>query len=187
LISATVKNSINEAENNIDSELVVLRPFCEEFITQRYLSWFEDEEILRFSNQRFKEHSAQSSLAYLKSFDNTANLFFAIFTKAETPEMIGTMTAYVSKNHSTADIGILIGERSSWGKGFGASAWITLMNYLFQTHSMRKITGGTLAENYGMLSIFKRANMQPDGVRKQQEIANGKLQDVLYFARFGNE
>lgn len=94
------------------------------------------------------------------------------------------MTAYVAPPHGTADIGLLIGERDAWGKGYGYEAWQRLMDHLLNDHALRKITGGTVSGNVGMIKIMQRAGMHCEATRRQQEIIDGEIQDIVYFAKF---
>lgn len=164
---------------------VELRPFTADHICEDYLNWLNDSVVVRFSNQRFKTHDQASSLAYLRSFDGGNNLFLAVHLK-QSGLFVGTMTAYFSLPHKTADIGIMIGNKGYWGRGVGSDAWKTLMAYLLQFDCVRKVTGGTLRCNSGMVNIMLKAGMQPDGVRVAQELVENIPQDILYFARFKN-
>ena len=162
---------------------VTLVPFTENDITDVYIGWLNDPLTMRFSNQRFLRHDRQSSKRYLATFEGSSNLFFLVRDKS-TGQAVGTMTAYLSLAHGTADMGILIGERSAWGQGFGLDAWMTLMKHLLAQPPIRKITAGTLACNAPMLSLARKAAMVPDGERKEQEVVDGVPQDMLYFAKF---
>jgi RimJ/RimL family protein N-acetyltransferase len=96
------------------------------------------------------------------------------------------MTIYINKNHKTADIGILIGKKSCWGKGMGLDAWNTCITWLFDKKNIRKITAGTLDLNLGMISIMKKSGMQQEAVRSKQEYCNGDYRDILYFSKFND-
>lgn len=159
---------------------VQLATFTGADIGAPYLGWLNDPQLMRYSNQRFRQHSEQSCRAYLASFAGTDNLFLAIRHEGQ---MIGTMTAYVSAVHGTVDMGLLIGAGRQ-GQGLGKDAWATLMAYLLGT-GLRKVTGGTLACNGAMLGVMRATGMQPDGVRRAQELVDGVPQDVLHFASFG--
>ena len=94
------------------------------------------------------------------------------------------MTVYFSKNHKTADIGIMIGNREFWGKGIGEEAWLAVMELLLNKTDIRKITGGTVSCNKGMIRIFQKVGMIQDGLRKDHEIIDNKVHDIIYFAKF---
>jgi RimJ/RimL family protein N-acetyltransferase len=167
----------------ICGERVCLRSFTESDITVDYIRWLNDPEVVRFSNQRFRHHDERSCLDYLRSFAGSENLFLAIHL-GDDKHLIGTITAYVSSQHETADMGLMIGDRRLWGQGLGLEAWNLLLDYLLRERKLRKITAGTLRCNVGMTRIMERSGMHLEAVRSQQEMVDGEPQDVLYFAKF---
>ena len=162
---------------------VKLTRFTEDDITDEYVGWLNDPAVTRFSNQRFLRHDRESCRRYLGSFAGTPNLFVSV-RRLDDDRPIGTMTAYVSPHHGTADMGILIGDRTVWGQGYGQDAWDTLSAFLASQPGMRKITCGTLACNEAMVRLAERSGMGLEGCRRAQELVEGEPVDVLYFARF---
>ena len=177
---------MSERPPTIGSARLLLRPFTMADIVDGYIQWLNDPKVVRFSNQRFRRHDVESCLAYLHSFSGSENMFLAI-CMLNGNRMIGTMTAYISPYHGTADMGILVGERSVWGQGVGLEAWSLLMLHLLQGGSCRKVTGGALRCNIGMVKIMERSGMHLEAVRAKQEIVDGNPQDALYFAKFRDE
>lgn len=177
--------AINESLLSLAGKQTLLRPFSANDITTDYLGWLRDPEVIRFSNQRFCTHTRESALAYLNSFAISGNLFLSV-RLVETERLVGTITAYRSQHHQTADMGLLIGDRSCWGKGMGQDAWSTLLDYLLNVCHLRKVTGGTLRCNVGMVRIMERSRMQLEAVRVKQQMVDGEAHDELYFAKFRN-
>ena len=169
----------------LTGDKVSLHRFEETCITPEYLSWLNDPKVVRYSSQRFREHTDQTSRAYLATFNKSPNLFLAIRMR-DSLQMVGTMTAYVAEVHGTVDIGLMVGDRAQWGKGIGLDAWQTLMDYLLTECKMRKVTGGTLRCNVGMMRIMERSGMQLEAVRVKQQMVDGDAQDELYYTNFGN-
>ena len=165
----------------LTGKLVTLQQFAAKNLTKEYISWLNDPNVVRYSNQRFRQHNQESCRAYFHSFDNSDHIFLAVYQESK---FIGTMTAYISKIHQTADMGIMIGDRQYWGKGVGKDAWETLIQGLFDQCQLRKITGGTLKCNKAMVNIMLSSGMQPDGIRIDQELVEGNPVDILHFAKF---
>jgi len=169
---------------------VRLRPFTAADITEAYIGWLNHPEVVRYSNQRFVQHTRESCERYLASFAGSANLFVSLrvaLPEQEGSELaVGTLTAYRSLPHGTADIGILLGERAWWGKGIGLEAWRLLSDWLLGTPGLRKLTAGTLACNRSMLAVAERSGMQREAVRRAQELVDGVPTDIVYFARFAS-
>lgn len=164
----------------------MLLPFTEADITASYLLWLNDPCVTRFSNQRFQSHNKKSCKAYLAKFADSKNLFLSI-RDLEHGSAIGTMTAYINWHHKTADVGLLVGARDSWGKGYGQDAWNTLGYWLLNHAGVRKLTAGTVAKNVGMVRIMDRFGMQHEATRFAQELIDGEPHDLVYYAKFGQQ
>ncbi len=166
----------------ISTERLEIVPFSEDFISERYLSWLHDKEVVKFSDQRFRDHTLESCSAYLASFKDSPHLFWAICEKKANYGHIGNMNAYIDMNHFTADIGILLGEKKIWEHGYGTEAWTGVCRFLFSELNIRKITAGTLEVNNGMINVMKRSGMVEDGRRSKQCLFEGLEVDMVYYA-----
>lgn len=164
---------------------VSLRLFTENDINGRYLGWLNDPEVVKFSNQRFITHTFGSAKAYLKTFSNSGNIFLLI-SSLEHKIPIGTLTIYYCMQHQTADIGILVGEKSLWGNGYGQDAWDTIIRLLSRLPGIRKITAGAISTNIGMVNLMIRSGMSFEATKKEQELVNGVPVDLHYYAKFNS-
>ena len=169
--------------NFLSGSKVLLRPFELSDITPEYVSWLNDPEVVRYSNQRFVTHSEDSCRHFYDSFKNSHNHFLSIRLQDD-DLAVGTMTAYVSPQHETVDIGIMIGNRSVWGKGIGQDAWNTLLHWFISQPTIRKITAGTMCCNQGMIKLMERSGMKLEGSQKKQELLDGIPQDILFYSLF---
>jgi RimJ/RimL family protein N-acetyltransferase len=181
-----VTDVIAQGPVRIESAKVRLQSFTADDVTPEYLGWLNDPVTMRYSNQRFRRHTRESSLAYLESFGGSPNLFLSVRRRSD-GLAVGTMTAYLAEPHGTADMGILIGERSCWGQGYGLDAWQSLLNWLLRDCGLRKVTAGTLDCNTAMLRLMEKSGMHHEGSRRRQEIVDGVAHDLLYFARFRDD
>ena len=162
---------------------VSLRPFVEGDIQESYLDWLNDAMVVQFSNQRFIHHDYENASRYLASFEGTKNIFMSV-RLLSSDQPIGTMTAYLSPHHGTVDVGIMLGDKTCWGRGYGQDAWNTMTDCLLQQQGIRKLTAGTSARNRGMLCLMERSGMELECRRREHEIVDGIPTDVLYFAKF---
>ena len=168
----------------IETPRLRIVPFSEKYLTPVYVSWLNDPEVVRYSEQRHREHTLESCRQYWQSFADTPNFFWAITAVDPMIGHIGNINAYVDTMNSVADVGIMIGNRTVWGKGYGLEAWIAVCNYLLNEEGMRKVTAGTLATNKGMLRIMERSGMTVDGRRIRHALIEGVEVDVVYAALF---
>jgi len=169
---------------DIETDRCRLHPFSEAYLTERYVAWLNDPDVVRHSEQRRRRHSLESCRAYMASFAGTPHHFMAIVVKDEALGHIGNINAYVDVPNGVADVGILVGDKRAWGKGYGSEAWIAFTRFLLTQTGLRKVTAGTLATNQGMLGIMRRAGMEIEAVRRRQAVVDGRETDVVYAALF---
>lgn len=136
-----------------------LEPFSDELLTERYVSWLNDPEVVRFSEQRHRVHTLESCREFVASFAGTPNGLWAIREKARKLRHIGNISTEVDLSTGTGDIRILVGERDCWGSGLGAEAWIAVMGHLFDDLGLARVTAGTILENTGMRRIMTKSGM----------------------------
>ena len=158
--------------------------FSEQYLTEKYVSWLNDKETMKYSDQRFLQHTITTCKKYWKSFEGTSHQFWAIVLKDKKETHIGNITTYIDLINDVTDISILIGERSLWGKGYGSEAWQTMCDYLLIKKKVRKVTAGTISANKGMLRLMKKSGMVEDGRRKHHCIYEQKEVDVIHSALF---
>lgn len=168
----------------IETDRCRLHPFSERYLSERYVGWLNDPDVVRHSEQRHRKHTLESCRAYMRSFEGTPHYFMAIVAKDPSLGHVGNINAYVDAANGVADVGILVGEKAVWGKGYGSEAWIAFTRFLLNEGGMRKVTAGTLATNHGMLGIMRRAGMQIEATRRRQALVDGEEIDIVYAALF---
>jgi [ribosomal protein S5]-alanine N-acetyltransferase len=57
---------------------ILLVPFSDEFISEDYISWLNDNNKMQFSEQQHINHTYESCFAYYNSFKNSAYLLYAL-------------------------------------------------------------------------------------------------------------
>lgn len=142
-----------------------------------HIRWLNDPEVVRYSEQRHVKHTVDSQYKYAMSFNGTANEHCEIYVDG-TP--IGSMTAYIDRHNSVADMGIMIGEKRYWGKGYGKEAWETFMQYLL-SNGIRKVEAGCMGANFPMIKICRDSGMIEEGRRRNHFQIGSELSDMVYF------
>lgn len=159
-------------------------PFSEEHLTERYVGWLNDPEVVRYSEQRHRRHTLASCREYWRSFQSSPNYFWALIEHERGLGHIGNMNAYVDPPNRVADVGILIGERAVWRGGYGMEAWQAVCDFLLHEGGIRKVTAGAMATNSGMLAIMRKAGMVEDGRRVRHYLVGDEEVDLVYAALF---
>ncbi len=168
----------------IETPRLLITPFKEEHLTQRYVNWLNDPDVVKYSEQLYKYHTLESCRTYWESYKNTPHYFWAIISRDAIQGHIGNLNAYVDTNNRVADMGILIGDKRIWGNGYGTEAWIAVGDYLLNHLGLRKISAGTLEVNLGMINIMRHSGMTEDGRRRRHYLFEGQEVDLIFAAVF---
>lgn len=156
-------------------------PFTQEMITTQYIAWLNDPVVVRYSEQRHRFHDEKSCESFYRSLDNSPSHFSAIFEGKIGLGHIGNISTTVNVPNSTADIAIMIGEKESWGKGFGFLSWKMVMDELLRLN-FRKITGGCMLENDAMIRVMEKSGMKHEYTRTKSFLLNGSEVDSIHFS-----
>lgn len=168
----------------LETRRLWLVPFADEHLTARYVGWLNDPEVVRYSELRHRAHTVESCQEYFRSFVGSPHYYWAITVRDTGSEHIGNITAHVDPPNRVADIGILIGDKRTWGRGYGTEAWCTVCAWLLESAGLRKLTAGAMASNEGMVSVMQRAGMIEEGRRRRQFLLEGRPMDLVYYALF---
>lgn len=172
-------DSFDTRTSQLSGGEVILQPFTGDFISDEYIGWLNDPQLLRYSEQRHRRHDRASCAAFLAQFDQITAHFWAICLADG--QHVGTATAFRDVPNATADMGILVG--SPQGRGTGSAAWVAMRDWLFAT-GIRKVTAGTMSVNAPMLKIFERSGMAIEAVRRAQFLWENQEVDLVMAAIF---
>lgn len=177
--------AVNRTENLAPRTCLVgktltLQKFSESDITDSYLGWLRDRELMKFSQQSGRVHTKESCLQYLDSFRDSPNHFWSV-KRVDSNQAIGTLTIYVDTENQIADIGILIGDLSIRGTGAGSEAWGLAIEFCFTDLGLRKVTGGTVKPNLAMRRVFEKHRMLLEAELRQELVLQGQPTDVIRF------
>lgn len=156
---------------------VQLKLFSEQDVSDRYLSWMRDSEVLQFLESRWFSHTLESIREYVRCVSVSPNDFlFGIFTD-EFGHIGNIKIGSINPLHRFGDVGLLIGERSARGRGFGTEAICLATKYAFEELNLNKLTAGMYADNTPSHKAFLRAGYRQVGVFEKHWFCKGEFVD----------
>ena len=165
---------------------VLLRELTEADVTDSYVRWMNDPEIVRYLESRYTAHTAEDILEYVRGIRIDPNMMMWAICSTDTGEHVGNIKlGPVDWNHRTGDIGLMIGERSVWGQGYATAAIDLLSGYAFEDLGLRRLTAGSYEQNTGSIKAFLRAGFQVDGVWRDHYVSEGETQDRICLGLVG--
>ena len=171
----------------LETDRLIIVPFAEHRLTERYVTWLNDPEVVRFSEQRHTRHTVESCREFLDDFTTSNGFFSAIVVKETPPTHIGNIVVYIDAPNRVADVSILIGEKDAWGKGYGCEAWSAVVRELLENLEIRKVAAGAMAANAAILSVMRRSGMKEESRWRRHFLVDGQEIDMVYAARFADD
>ncbi len=158
----------------LSSNRLSLVPFTTEMITDRYLGWLSDPEVNRHSRRLGQSAvSADEAKTYLGNLHKDEQIL-AILTEPE--GQVGNIKyGPIDWDNRRADISILIGERSVWGKGIGTEAISLVSEYLFEELELNRVDAGS--RNPAFIKAVLKIGWHIEGVQKERFFTQDGFQD----------
>ncbi len=126
----------------------------------RIFNWERDDEVWRYDPHR---PYSQSITEFLPIFErnyvlgNGRQFWFIIEDEKHIP--IGTITYFnLDYRSGQVEIGLGLGDKTRWGKGYGSEAIRTLVQYLFTLPGLARVYAETAAANRPARRAFAKAN-----------------------------
>lgn len=170
---------------------VTLREFTRENVEDpAYFRWLRDPQVIATINrvEYFLPLQVEDVRKYVERLQTSGrDCFFAVYTR-ERNEFIGTQRlGNIDWRTGIAEIGVMIGERDAWGKGYATDAVALACDYAFNRLSLRRLIGGTPSSNVAMCRCFSRLGFAEEGRLRQQLLIDGVYQDHVYFGLLKEE
>lgn len=169
-------------------EITYLRPITEADLTPKYRDWFNDEEVCQYnSHHRFPNYDENMHDYYERVIKSKQNLVLAICDK-ENDEHIGNIALEnIDTLNQSAELAILIGEKSRWGKGFGKCASKRLIKHAFEELNLHRIYLGTTDNNSGMEKLAESLGFTREGHLRETTFKGGAFRDTLCYGLLRGE
>lgn len=174
----------------IDGKISYAVPFGKKHMHDPdYLKWLRDYEVMKTINrpEYLKPIPFKEVKKYCESVMNSKHDIFSAIYDKEDDAFIGTLRIKLDPRAKNADIGILVGDRSRWGKGIATDIISAASAHLFTKMKMRKLTAGAMAVNAGMIRVFERLGFKREGILRKHDAFESKYCDHIYFGCFKNE
>jgi len=138
-------------------------------VGDRYIGWLNDPIVNRFLETRFTIQTADGVRDFVcKMIDSPADWLFAMERlDGLAARHIGNLRlGPIRREHASASVSLFIGDRASWGQGFGTLAISMVRDFAFDRLELERLSAGAYAQNAGSIQAFLAAGFQIEGRRR---------------------
>lgn len=172
----------------LKGERLYLREITIEDATPTYLSWLQDTEVSKYLDCRHNKQSIESIKEFIKEAkENKGIILLAIITRKDNKHIGNVKIGLIDVNNHNADIGIIVGNKNYWNKGYGAEAVKLVIDYAFSTMKIHKLVSSIASINISSIKIFKKVGFKLEGRIKEKIFIKETYQDCLIYGIINQE
>ena len=161
---------------------------CSQEDAQLWTKWDNDLEIaIPLGDEAYTVFSLEKMQNIVNDVSKQQSQVFSI-VDLETDSSIGRCMLFnLDRVNRQAALGIVIGEKEYWGKGFGQDAAKLLLDYGFNLLNLNNIMLGTYSFNERAQACFRKLGFKEIGKRRQARIINMKKYDLILMDMLAEE
>ena len=168
--------------NLFTGQLIRLSAMDAEASAEWFARWDRDVEYMRLldSDPHRLMTAKQIKAAIEKDEAESQEIQFAIRTLAE-DRLIGFVALDgINWPHGDSFVGIGIGDRAYWGRGYGTDAMRVLLRYAFTELNLSRLSLNVFSYNQRALRSYEKAGFVVEGRQRQTLRRDGKFHDLIF-------
>jgi ribosomal-protein-alanine N-acetyltransferase len=171
--------------NTLESTRLILNPIDISYCNENYLYWLNDPDVYKYMESG-GQYTKDSLLNYVTTAIKNDILFWAICLKSNNVHIGNIKIDPISYKHKRAELGILIGDKREWSKGYAKEAANVVIEYCFTNLDLIKITLGVVDSNVNAINLYKNLGFVIEGNYKKHVEYNNVLYNILRMSLFKN-
>lgn len=175
----------------LKGELVRLSAVDPEEFSKAFTHWRRDSEFMRLIDSgEATLRSQKDSQKWIEKEleDQEINQYlFTIRTLAEDKLLGDIGLSVVNWMSREAFVGLGIGERDFWGRGYGTDVMKVILRYAFTEINLRRVTLSVFEYNPRAVRSYEKAGFVHEGRMRQFLNREGKRWDMLFMAILRDE
>lgn len=160
---------------------VILRELVLNDAKDRY-QWCLDEEVTKHLNMpdKYPPFSEEETLQWIEMCIHKTNGYEQKAILDEHENHIGWVDLKnIDHLNQHAELGIAIGDKRYWGKGYGLAAMNGMLHFGFNTLDLNKIWLRVEIDNEKAIRSYKKMGYVEEGILRQDRFRKGKFVDRL--------
>ena len=163
--------------------LVRLADDSPEVLAKAFVKWDQDTEQHRLADSDPAQLWSEKKIKELiekRAEKNSKSFRFSVHTLAD-DKLIGGVGLWINSwTHADTWLGISIGEREYWGKGYGSEAVGLAVQYAFLELNLRRVSLGLHAYNERALKAYEKVGFKLEGRMRGEGLRDGVRYDSLW-------
>lgn len=165
-----------------------LRPLLPDDALGKYPGWLNDADVSRGNSHQIYPYTREQAAEFIKNLAGRRDQLVLAIVEKKAGEHIGNISLQnINFINRSAELAVLLGEKSVWGQGHGYEAARLLVFHGFEALNLRRIELGTPEFNIGMQKVAEKLGMKHEGVKRSAFFKNGRYFDIWLYGLLRDE
>lgn len=151
---------------------------------EKCLQWVNDQNVTKWMLNGLKPCTRREEEDWFEKHSEDKNAIILAIEKKDGKYLGNVSLSKIDLISGTAELGIMIGAKDEWGKGYGTEAEKLIIKHGFRNLGLRKIWAIIMSENIGSIKAAQKSGLQIEAKINKHIRRNGKLQDIFHLAIF---
>ena len=168
---------------SLETPRLILRTMNAADASDRYLSWMRDPIVNQYLENRFSvPEGVQDLITFIEHINATPDsILFGIYLREDLCHIGNIKIGPIVTRHARSEIGYLIGDRKSWGKGYASEAIREICQYGFKELGLLKITAGVYETNTSSAKTLIKAGFVHEATMPSHVVCEGRRIGSMMF------
>lgn len=170
----------------IVGDRIYLRPLEMEDIDS-FVLWLNDQEVRQYLMMTSPFNKVREKEFIERLYKDDREMVLGIVLK-ENDQLIGNIALHgISIPYRQAGLGIFIGDKTCWSKGYGTEALNLMLGHGFDQLNLHRVFLTVLSSNARAIRAYEKVGFKREGVFREHMYRNGKYHDVYYMGILEDE
>jgi len=144
------------------------------------MKWINDPEVMENLLMRYPVSRYQEEKWIEKALDegNLRNKVFALETK-DRIYLGGIGLHRIDWENRNAEVGIVIGKKEHWNKGYGTDAMMTMLDFAFNQMNLHRVYLRVYEYNERGIKSYEKCGFKKEGVLRDDRYIRGEYHDTI--------
>jgi len=159
---------------------VRLRPIAEADLPD-YVKWLNDPEVTEFTAMESGDITLEGEREWFQRVSDPESRIrnWAIEVDGR---HIGNCALHLDASKQTAGFGIIIGDKTQWGKGYGTTALREVLRIGFEEMGLHRIHLEAFAGNARGIRCYEKCGFRREGLHRKARFKRGEWRDAVSMA-----
>lgn len=153
------------------------------------VNWYEDALFQRLYDTRpaYPKTQAELDRWLADSLEDKSSFLFGI-RAMEGDELLGYLELDgIDWQHGVCGMGLALGERANWGRGYGYEATQLALRYAFNELNLHRVQVTVFSYNDRSLALVDKIGFQREGIFRERLQRDGRRHDLILYGLLRRE